>query len=146
MGCLCSKQVPGNLPEMAPHMAVELIETKQIEEPTITVAVVSTPMMQIYPTPVIEPAPVRVIVDSIEPPPVAVITVLPEPTPVIVSEEVRTIADPIHHIPGVLRKSYKSTVMEHYKWTIGLLPRPEDDYQKNKVDPRIAWGISHDHV
>ena len=133
-------------------MAVELIETKQIEEPTITVAVVSTPIMQIYPTPVIEPAPVAVITVLPEPTPIRVLTVSEEVRPIepmpgyTVSEDVRTIDDHIHHIPGVLRKSYKSTVMEHYNWTIGLLPRPEDDYQKNKVDPRIAWGISHDHV
>ena len=110
------------LPEMAPHMAVELIETKRDEvvQPTITVTVVSTP-------PMVQP---MIMAEAPIPEPVRV-----EPALTYIDENLR-----------IGRKSYKSSIVEHYKWTIGLLPRPEDEYQKNKVDPRIAWGSSnHDH-
>ncbi len=134
------------LPE-AP-MTIELIghRREEVVQPTITVTVVSTPPMVpidvMQPMIMVEiPDPVHVVEAPIPEPVRAVEVPIPEPVRV---EPARTYIDENRHIG---RTSYKSSIVEHYKWTIGLLPRPEDENQKNKVDPRIAWGSSnYDHI
>ncbi len=134
------------LPE-AP-MTIELIghRREEVVQPTITVTVVSTPPMVQHqsapPMIMVEiPDPVRVVEAPIPDPVRAVEVPIPEPIRV---EPTRTYIDENRHIR---RTSYKSSIVEHYKWTIGLLPRPEDENQKHKVDPRIAWGSSnYDHI